>query len=136
MCVPVSVSVCLCEYMIYNCGCPWRPGRVSDTLELELQMVMSLLVWVLGTHPRSPVRAASTLNHLVIFPAPFLIILRILSYLKKIKSFFPSYIEYVLTEKNVSYKQKHFQNCNLSLLSKTQRNSVIERSILICILCI
>jgi hypothetical protein len=36
--------------------------RVSDTLELELQKVVSAM-WLLGIEPSSPGRSASALNH-------------------------------------------------------------------------
>jgi hypothetical protein len=42
---------------------------VSESLKLELQMVVSHLAWVLGTELRSA-RAGSTLNHKGISPAP------------------------------------------------------------------
>ena len=37
--------------------------RPSDPLELELQVAVSHLVWVLGTKLGSSVRAAKTLSH-------------------------------------------------------------------------
>lgn len=43
---------------------------VSDTLELDLQAVVSCLTWGLGPELRSSARAAHALNHLVISPAP------------------------------------------------------------------
>ena len=36
--------------------------RVLDPLELEFQVVVSCLMWVLGTKPRSSARAANTLT--------------------------------------------------------------------------
>jgi hypothetical protein len=46
-------------------------GRVSDPLEVGLQMVIRLK-WILGIKPRSPGRAARALNQCVISPDPFL----------------------------------------------------------------
>lgn len=37
--------------------------RMPDPLELELQVVVSLLMWVLGVKLESSERAASDLNH-------------------------------------------------------------------------
>jgi hypothetical protein len=42
---------------------------LSDPLELELQAVVSLPVWVLGTELRSSRRAPGVLNHGTISPA-------------------------------------------------------------------
>jgi hypothetical protein len=43
------------------CSCLWRQ-RASDPLELELQAVVSCLMWVLETEPGSSARAVSALN--------------------------------------------------------------------------
>lgn len=40
--------------------------RVSDPLELELQVVVSCLRWMLGTEPMCSARAVSTLSHQVL----------------------------------------------------------------------
>lgn len=45
-------------------------SRASDPLELELEVVVTLLMWVLGTHFGSSARAIHTLNHQVISPTP------------------------------------------------------------------
>ena len=47
----------------------------TDPPELELQVVVSCWIWVLGTKLRSSARAASALNHWVISPARWLKIL-------------------------------------------------------------
>lgn len=51
---------------MYMCvrKCHWGPERTSDPLELELQVTVSHLMWVLGTKSLSPGRAAAhALNH-------------------------------------------------------------------------
>jgi hypothetical protein len=45
--------------------------RASDLPELELQMVVSYVMWVLGTELRSSGRAAGALNQETISPALF-----------------------------------------------------------------
>jgi hypothetical protein len=58
-----------CVYTIYLCvnaACsPWGPteARFLDSLELELPVVQSCLVWVLGTELVSSRRAGSILRH-------------------------------------------------------------------------
>jgi hypothetical protein len=42
---------------------PWRPERESESLEFELQVVMSHPSWVLRTQCGSSRRATNTLNH-------------------------------------------------------------------------
>lgn len=49
--------VCACEY-----GCPQKP-EASAPLKLELQTVVSCLIWVPGTELGSPGRAVSALSH-------------------------------------------------------------------------
>lgn len=66
----VSVSIC----HVYLCHQP--PGEGIRSLELELEVVVSCLAWVLGTKCMFPRRAASTLNHWAILPAPGLVVLR------------------------------------------------------------
>lgn len=46
--------------------------RSLDPLELELQMVVSHLMWVLQTEPRSSAEAASAMNNWAISPAPII----------------------------------------------------------------
>ena len=56
MCVCVSVCVCLCVYIHMSAVLP--EAETLDPLEdLELQVVVRLAVWVLGTEPWS------SLNH-------------------------------------------------------------------------
>lgn len=45
------------------CGVRWDQERASDSLNLELQTVVSFPVWVLGTELGSRAGAASTLSH-------------------------------------------------------------------------
>lgn len=42
-----------CMYICASCACSVLGGqkRVSDLLEMELQVIRSYLVWVLGTKP-------------------------------------------------------------------------------------
>lgn len=57
-------------YLLFRCVCVpaclhvYHRGqkRVLDPLELELRVLANWLMWVLGTEPRSSVRAASALN--------------------------------------------------------------------------
>lgn len=42
-------NVCACEY-----GCPWRPEKALDLLELELKAIVSYLVWMLGPELSPP----------------------------------------------------------------------------------
>lgn len=44
-------------------GPPGGQKRALDALELELPVVVSLLVWMLGTECVSPERTASVFNH-------------------------------------------------------------------------
>lgn len=46
--------MCLCEHMHV---------RVSDPLKLELQVVVSLLILLFQTKPKSSIREVSALNH-------------------------------------------------------------------------
>lgn len=49
-----------------------KRGRI---LELELQIVITCLSWVLGIKPGSLVRAASAVNHKTTLPAPVFFLL-------------------------------------------------------------
>ena len=54
MCVPACLYVhCMCA------GAPEARKRVLDPLELELQTVVSCMMWVSGMKPGSLVRIAS-----------------------------------------------------------------------------
>lgn len=53
-------------------GAPVGQKRVLDPLDLELQVVVSHLMWGLRTEPSFSAGAANTLNHWAIFPATFL----------------------------------------------------------------
>ena len=64
----ICVCVCVCV-----CGVHGGQKRVSDPLELELQVVVSRLMWVLVTELRSSTRAARALNTLATSPAPKLV---------------------------------------------------------------
>ena len=57
------MRICVCLSVCMNIQCLQRSEETSKPLELEFQMVVSCLTWVLGTKPRSSARAASTLNH-------------------------------------------------------------------------
>lgn len=59
-----------CTYINRVCLVPWGgQKRVLDSLELKLQMVVSLWMWVLGIKPVLSTRATSPLNHWTVFPA-------------------------------------------------------------------
>jgi hypothetical protein len=69
MCVCVCVCVPDCLYAHVYIQCLHRPDRASDFLELELEEVVSHLMYILGTQCGSYARAASFLNSSAIFPA-------------------------------------------------------------------
>lgn len=46
----------VCGYT-YECKSPWWHKRASDPLELELQVVVGYLMWMLGSELPSVVRA-------------------------------------------------------------------------------
>lgn len=48
--------MCLGQGMARVCRCPQRP-KALDPLKLDLGLVVSCLTWVLGTKPRSSLRA-------------------------------------------------------------------------------
>lgn len=54
----------------FACRCLQGQKKVPDLLELELQVVASCLIGVVGTEPRCFARAARALNDWVISPAP------------------------------------------------------------------
>lgn len=60
------ISSYVCMYLPMSAGRPGGQKRVLHWLELDLQMVMSCLTWVLGTELVYSVRAkgSSVLNHL------------------------------------------------------------------------
>lgn len=60
----LHVYMCVCVIVCYMCvDAKGGPKKVLDPLELDLQVVMSHLKWVLGTKLRSFERDASTLNY-------------------------------------------------------------------------
>lgn len=54
----ICVYVCVCVYR-----CPQSPEEGVGCLELKLQIVLSHLMWVVGTKPRSSERTASAFNY-------------------------------------------------------------------------
>lgn len=56
----MCLSVCTCALD------PWRPKEASDSLELELQVVESNLMWVLGTEVGALLKSSA---HLIIGPS-------------------------------------------------------------------
>lgn len=54
--MPISMSL----HHVCPCACRGR-RKVSDLLELEMQVVVSCLIWLLVTEPGSSVSTASTL---------------------------------------------------------------------------
>lgn len=48
--------------------CVWKPEGISNSLELELQVVVSHLLWVLGTGLWSFVRTVCAPNHQALEP--------------------------------------------------------------------
>jgi hypothetical protein len=90
-CVCVCVCVCawllVCLYIHAPCPCtsPQRLWGVSDLLELELQVAMNYLTWVLDTEPMSSTRTPSILTCWRISPAPcstFLSLIRVYSWVR------------------------------------------------------
>lgn len=60
---------CCLYFILFMCMCMGlqllqRPEGAPDPLELELQLVMSLLTWV----KRTKLRSASALNYEAVFP--------------------------------------------------------------------
>lgn len=68
--IMMCICVCLCVDM---CGWVQVPSEAKRGLwmpsELDVQMVWSLLVWMLGTKPGSSRRAAGAYSHWAISPA-------------------------------------------------------------------
>lgn len=56
-----GMYVCLCVSTCV-CRCPWEPEGVIRPLELELQVVVSCLTWVLGVEHQAPGRTVSALS--------------------------------------------------------------------------
>jgi hypothetical protein len=54
-CMCASLSVCLCTTCVQSAGGGWKS-------ELELQLVVCCLMWVLGATPKSSERSAPALN--------------------------------------------------------------------------
>lgn len=63
--------MCMCEWASHKCGCQWRP-KVLDFLELQLQVLVSHLKWVLGTklHPSARTHALVTAESSLQFSDP------------------------------------------------------------------
>lgn len=57
-CVPACLSVCV----QHAYRCLWGPKEGTDPLKLEIQMVVSHPVWVLGPKPVSLFKSVSTLK--------------------------------------------------------------------------
>lgn len=56
------MCVCSCIYT-RMCAGTHRGEKASDHLKLELQLVVSCLIWVMHMEPESSARAARVLNH-------------------------------------------------------------------------
>lgn len=67
----MCTRVLLHDYMPLLYGCLRCPEDGAESLVLELQVVVSCLLWVLGTQLRFPGRTAWTLNHPTISLVPF-----------------------------------------------------------------
>lgn len=63
MCVCVSVTVCMNVHIHTQEDTPRGQQRVSDPLELELQVLVSCLQGVLGTKLRSSEEQGMPLRH-------------------------------------------------------------------------
>lgn len=58
------MCMCVCVCVSFMCTtCIQVPAEALDPLELELQAVVSPLMWVLGIKPESYARALSAPNH-------------------------------------------------------------------------
>lgn len=63
MCVRIPTEArCLCLYVYYVCEGSHRGQRTLDILDLEFQVVVNYLMWVLGTATGSLARAVGALN--------------------------------------------------------------------------
>lgn len=60
---------CIYTYVYIYAGAPGSQKKVSDPSELEMQVALSYMTWVLGTKLRSSARATNVLNYSAIFPA-------------------------------------------------------------------
>jgi hypothetical protein len=69
----ICFCVCLWLYVIYVYA-SGKPDEATGPLELELQVVLSCPVLVLGTELRSSARAGSALNCWAISVAPALVL--------------------------------------------------------------
>lgn len=65
------VFVCLCECMEHYYRYSKRAKSVSHPLQLNLEMIVSHLTWMLGTKFRPPGRTGSSLSPWAISPAPY-----------------------------------------------------------------
>ena len=70
MCSCVCVCMCACVHVYIGADAHRALKRAPDSLELELQVVVSHLMWMLGMESGSSARATHGLKHLGISPAP------------------------------------------------------------------
>lgn len=56
------MCVCLWECGVYECKCPQRPEGILDPQRLELQELVSHLIWLLGSSFGSSSGVVSFLN--------------------------------------------------------------------------
>lgn len=79
---PLSLCVCVCVlclsvYSIYRWMCLLKLERVSDSVELKLELVVSHPMWVLATELQVSTKAEHALNLWAIFLALALIFLSV-----------------------------------------------------------
>jgi hypothetical protein len=67
----LSLSLCVCVSVGDGIGSKRELDVLPPTLQLEFQVVLSSLVWVLGIELRSFARIAGALNHWALSPPIF-----------------------------------------------------------------
>lgn len=69
----------VCSYYVYvcrhGCECLWDQKKMLNSVQLELQVVVGCLMWMLGIDRRFSSRATSTLNYPAISIAPLMYVL-------------------------------------------------------------
>ena len=71
----LCVCVCLCVYVHFSADVCGVSMRASDPLELELWVVVSSTVWMLGIKPGSSTRAVCIINCRAFSRAPIYCVL-------------------------------------------------------------
>ena len=84
LCACICACVCMCVH-VCMCTCVCRYPQSHKALDI-LELLLSQLMWVLGTEPRSSARTPSALNHWASSPASHILFIQVPSILPEIKS--------------------------------------------------